>query len=221
MNDGFARPHSLANPNATVSPVIYGDDKNLFAEFYDEEIYNKPKSVEAGRAVFDTQVMCRIIFPGDRTKTFVEKVKYASDEFGPSHLERFPRQWAAYKAQQEQVPDGMRLEEWPPMTKARVRELKAMHIHTVEQVAALTDMTGPSIGFDWRQMREMAIATLKPNESLKEITRLHKEVDDLRNQIQSMANAKTSSALSREASEGDRLGRGKKSAPAPDLVDDP
>lgn len=217
MNDGFARPHSLANPGATVSPVIYGDDRQLFAEFSDEEVYNKPKSDQAGRAVFDTVVYCNIIFPGDRTKTFKEKIKMADDEFGPSHPNRFPKQWAAYQAQHEQTPDGMPIEQWPPMSKARIRELKGMHFHTVEQIANLTDMTGPAIGLDWRQMRDMAIATLKPAEGAVEISRLHKQLADLQAQMNGVLAAQTSKKES-EALPTDTKPRAKmRGAPGPDL----
>lgn len=215
MNDGYAQPQRLLNPGATVSPVIYGDDRQLFAEFTDEEIHNKPKSDQLGRAVFDTVVYCNIIFPGDRTKTFKEKVKMADDEFGPSHPNRFPKQWAAYLAQHEQTPDGMAIEQWPPMSKARVRELKGMHIHTVEQIAALTDMTGPNIGMDWRNLRDMAIATLKPAEGAVEISKLHKQLADLQAQMSAMVAAQASHKETK-AADGDKRQK-MRGAPGPDL----
>lgn len=218
MNDGFARPHSLANPGATVSPVIYGDDRQLFAEFTDEEVYNKPKSDKEGRAVFDTVVYCNIMFPGDRSKTFKERVKMVDDEFGPSHPHRFPRQWAQYQAQHEQAPEGYSLEQWPPMTKARIRELKGMHIHTVEQIATISDQNGPSLGLDWRQLRDMAIATLKPAESAVQISQLHKQVADLQNQMAAMIAAQSSKKES-EAATTDNVRRGSKmrGQPGPDI----
>lgn len=185
----FANPMRLANPNATTSPVIYGDDTSLYAEFYDEEIYNTFRSDAEGRAIFDRVVYCKIIFPADRLKTFIEKVKMNDDNFGPSHPRRFPRQWAAYQAQHEQVPDGMPLEQWPPMTKQRVRELKSMHIHTVEAVAALTDQNGPNIGMDWRKLRDMAKATLKPNEAAKEISALTQKIEELTAKVEANAMA--------------------------------
>lgn len=218
MNDGFAQPHSLASPNATVSTVIYGDDRLLFAEFYDEEIYNKVKSDLAGRAQYDTQVFCKIIFPGDRSKTFIERVKMADDEFGPSHPNRFPRQWAQYKAQHEQTPDGMPIEQFPPMTKKRVLELKGMHIHTVEQLAALTDQTGPSIGLDWRTVRDMAIAQLKPAEATVEISKLHKTIADMQAQMNAMQAAQTSKAQSLDATKEAVTPRKKNFQPGPDLT---
>lgn len=217
MNDGFAAPQRLANPGATVSPVIYGDDRQLFAEFSDEEVYNKLKSDEQGRAVYDTIVYCNIIFPGDRTKTFKEKVKMADDEFGPSHPNRFPKQWAAYNAQHEQVPDGMPVEQFPPLTKKRVLELKGMHIHTVEQLAALTDQTGPNIGLDWRQMRDMAIATLKPAEGAVVISRLTKQLADMQAQMNAMQAAQTSI---KESNAADKAKQSKmRGAPGPEIED--
>lgn len=183
-NAQFASPVRLLNPRAGHSPVVYGDDSNLFVEFYDEEVYNENQSLLTGRAIWDKAVFCKIIFPADRLKTFIEKVKMDDDIHGPSHPHRFPRQWAAYLAQHEQVPDGSPLETWPPMTKNRVKELKAMHIHTIEQIASLTDQNGPNIGMDWRKLRDMAIATVKPNEGAAEISRLHKMVADLSAKIE-------------------------------------
>lgn len=214
MNDGFAQPQRLLNPNATVSPVVYGDDKMIFAEFYDEPVYSKPKSATAGRPIYDTVVMCKIIFPGDRTKSFIEKVKMVSDEYGPSHPERFPRQWAAYQAQHEQVPDGMPVEQWPPISKARCKELKAMHVHTVEMIAGMSDQNGPSIGMDWRTLRDMAQATLKPGDAAVEISKLHKQLADLQSKFDAREAAEKSVAASKDA----QTPRKKGFQPGPDLT---
>lgn len=178
-NPEFASPLRLLNPRAATSPVIYGDDSSLFVEFYDEAVYNKNQSDTQGRAIYDKQIFCKIIFPADRLKTFIEKVKEEDDMHGPAHKNRFPKQWAAYLAQHEQVPDGMPLEQWAPMTKQRIKELKTLHIHTVEAIAGLNDQNGPNIGLDWRKLRDMAVATLKPNDAAAEISRLHKQLAEL------------------------------------------
>lgn len=185
-NPQYASPVRLLNPRAQTSPVVYGDDSALFVEFYDEDVHNELKSSQQGRAIFEKVVYCKIIFPGDRSKSYIEKVRMHDDANNPSHPHRFPRQWAAYEAQHEQVPDGMPLEQWPPMTKQRVKELKTLHIHTVEQVAALSDQTGPIIGLDWRKMRDMAVATLQPAAASVEISRLGKENEELKAKLDAM-----------------------------------
>lgn len=204
----YASPVRLLNPRATTSPVIYGDDSNLFVEFYDEEVYNSFKSEESGRAVYDRHVYCKVIFPADRLKTFIEKVKMEDDIHGPSHPHRFPRQWAAYQAQHEQVPDGMPIEQWPPMTKQRIRELKSMHLHTLEQIAALDDQNGPNIGLDWRKLREMARAHLKPADAAVEISRLHKQIEELSAKFEAQTlqrMAETQRTPQRKTEKGTRL----------------
>lgn len=218
MNDGFAQPQRLLNPGAVVSPVVYGDDKLLHVEFFDQPIYNKPKSTQEGRPIYDTQIMCKIIFPGDRSKTFVERVKMDDDENSPSHPHRFPRQWSAFQAQHEQVPDGIPVEQFPALSAARVKELKGMHIHTVEQIAGLTDQTGPNIGLDWRRLRDMAIATVKPGDAAVEISRLHKQLADMQNQMNAMQAAQTSRAESIAATKEATTPRTKKFQPGPDLT---
>jgi hypothetical protein len=115
-------------------------------------------------------------------------VRFRPDDCNNQWTERFPRQWEAFKSQKVQVPDGAPIETWPPLDKGRVFFLKSMNIHTVEQIAALTDMTGPNIGMDWRKLRDMAIATIKPSEGLAAVSKLTRENEDLKEQMQVLQN---------------------------------
>ena len=189
--------------------VSFGDDKGLFVEFSHEPEYQEALSAAEGRAVYKDVSYITILFPADKTKKVFRRVKMEDDNSGPSDLTRFPKQWAAFQAQQEQIPDGMPLEHWPPMTKARVKELKSLHLHTVEQLAALTDQNGPSIGLDWRKLRDMALnftASAKDGAAVTKLTHeneiLRGDIDMLKQQI-----AVLSAKATEDAEEPRRRGR--------------
>lgn len=132
---------------ATYGTASHGDDKGLFVEFEMRSVHQPFKSEQEGRAVWADVPFVIINFPGDRTKRFEGVVE-------EEHKHRFPRQWAAFEAQKEQVPDGTPIAEWPPLTKSQVFEFKAMKIHTVEALADLPDSACTWMGS--REIREKA-----------------------------------------------------------------
>lgn len=106
-------------------------DKRLFVVFFTEPVQNEFKSMEAGRAIYDDVDMIRIMYPGQRDTTV-----------GVAHLgyqQRFPKQWAQYKAQQTQTISGTPLGVVTWLTKSQVAELNHVHIHSVEQLAGMPD----------------------------------------------------------------------------------
>lgn len=172
--------------------VSHGDDNQLFPEFYDREVLDKAASEAAGRPIHKTVPYCRITFPGDKTKVKDEPVDLVGTPGGkPPHPQRFPRQWAAYSAQMEQVPEGTSLLEWPPLPRAEARDLKAMKIHTVEQLAALPDTSLTWLGAqEWRNKAKVwlerasggsgVLALQKENEVLKgDVEMLKQQIKDL------------------------------------------
>jgi len=53
--------------------------------------------------------------------------------------ERFPRHYAAFRNKAAQPNDGTPLNIWPALTKAQVEEMKFFNVHTVEQLAGMSD----------------------------------------------------------------------------------
>ena len=82
--------------------VSYGTDKGLYVEFTDEPKLQEFASESAGRPIYKQVPYIKIMIPGDKTKVIKREVKMKSDSVSPSDLERFPNQWAAFKAQEEQ-----------------------------------------------------------------------------------------------------------------------
>jgi hypothetical protein len=117
--------------------VAHGEDKDLYVEFSTEAVHQPYESEQQGHPVYRNVPFITVMFPGDRTKTVHRPAKLKADSSSPGDPERFPRQWAAFQAGEEQAQDGQPLEEWPLVTKADVRMLKDMGIKTVESLAAI------------------------------------------------------------------------------------
>ncbi|MDN7897199.1 chromosome partitioning protein ParA [Burkholderia cepacia] len=172
----FATPHIHQQGNSL--HVSHGDDSGLFVEFSLEPIHQEAESEKQGRPIYKDVAHIRIHFAGDRTKMIFRPVKMQDDQQGPSDPRRFPRQWAAFQEQRSQVQEGTPLEQWPPLSRSEVMSMKAMHIHTVEQLAAMADSNLSWLGA--RELREKAIAWLKNAEGGKEVVRLTAENEQLR-----------------------------------------
>lgn len=172
--------------------VMHGDDSRLYVEFTMEAIHQTAKSEEEGRPIFKDVPHVRIHFPGDRTKQIFRPVKFEDDMQGPADPRRFPNQWKAFEAQQEQVQTGTPIEQWGPLTKSQAMEFKAMHIHTVEQLAGVSDANLGWLGA--RELRDKAIAWLAQADGGKEVGRLTAEnaalksdMEDLKRQVRELA----------------------------------
>jgi len=172
--------------------VMHGDDSRLYVEFTMEAIHQTAKSEEEGRPIYKDVPHVHIHFPGDRTKQIFRPVKFVDDHQGPADPVRFPKQWAAFQAQAEQVQDGTPIEQWGPLTKSQAMEFKGMHIHTVQQLAGISDSNLTWLGA--RELRDKAIAWLAQADGGKETMRLTAEnatlkadMEDLKRQMKEMS----------------------------------
>lgn len=183
--DNLAIAKLPPNPkNGTMAS--YGDDSAVMATFEDEFVKNEYRSETEGKPAYDHMICISLEYPGNNLNTY--KYRFFPHDTGHNNqwIHRFPRQWEAFKAQKEQIPDGTPIEMWPPLDKKRVFELKGIKIFTVEQLAALTDATGPNIGLDWRKMRDQANAFLKPEVSQVMISKLTREKEDQEARIRAL-----------------------------------
>jgi hypothetical protein len=153
----------------------YEDDKRLFAQFFTEAVEDKFASKEAGRPIFREIPCIRIMTPGSRDVT----VQKANE----TYKRRFPKQWARYEKQLEQVQDGTPLEQVPWLTVGVIAELKAVNCHTIEHLAGMGDaqmskMMG-MIGF-----KQKAQAWLQVAKEAVPFTQMRAELEERDNQIQ-------------------------------------
>ena len=84
-------------------PESSENEKGIFPRFYMRPVQNKFKSKEEGRAIFEDIEYVEVIIAGDKNNKPHFKV---TDE----HKQRWPKQYEKFKAGQEQIPDGTRLE---------------------------------------------------------------------------------------------------------------
>lgn len=158
--------------------VTHGDDKGLYVEFAMEAIQQPFKSEQAGRPIYEDVPHVHILFPGDTTKKVYRPVDMVGNEAKPSDPQRWPQQWAAFQSQSTQVQIGTPLTEWPPVGKSIALNLKGMGVHTVEQLAEVSDIALTWLGA--RELRDKAKAWLLASTDGAAVTKLQHENEDLR-----------------------------------------
>jgi len=150
-------------------------DKKLFVIFYRDIQKNEIKSTEQGRPIFDEIDVVKIISPGQRD-SFV-------GDATPDYQQRFPGQWARYKAGQDQSSNtGTPLNMLPWMSISAVAEFKAMNCHTVEQLVGMPDSVSQRF-MGHHQIKQRAQAYLDAAKDAAPILRLNAEIEKRDDQL--------------------------------------
>lgn len=166
--------------------VQHGDDKGLFVEFSLEPLQDMESTKIEGRPIFRDVEFVTIRIVGD-TKTVVKRpIKKEDDNQSPSDMNRWPRQYAAFKNQNSQVLEGTPITEWAPVGRALAMELKAMNIHTVEQLAEVSDANLKWMGA--RALQEKAKAYIASAKDGALVAKQAEEITDLKKQMEAMQN---------------------------------
>lgn len=118
---------------------------NVRAEFFLDAKINPRRSHEAGRPVYDMVEMVRI-------RTALEGGGWDRDNIvihlaDKQQQRRFPAEYARFKAEHSEADSttGHPLKMWPPISVAKLRELAAIKIHTVEALAKAGSAYGDDI----------------------------------------------------------------------------
>jgi hypothetical protein len=119
-------PAMFTRPNA--------GDEQLFVTFYMGVLKNESKSLEQGRPIFDDVESVRILVPGDRNSVVDRPAT-------PDDKRRFAKQYDGFKRglKDEEQTSGVRLTDWPFLTKGQCEELRFLGLRTVEQLAECRD----------------------------------------------------------------------------------
>tara|TARA_R110000744_G_scaffold244685_2_gene361514 strand:- start:2691 stop:3299 length:609 start_codon:yes stop_codon:yes gene_type:complete len=114
-------------------------DETLVVKFYTFARHSLPKSKEAGRPIYEDVPYIKIMSPGNRDSV-VERPAREADKH------RFPQHWRNFQARENQeVVEGTPLSEWPAIQVSQVEELKFMHVLTLEQLVAMSDVNAQNI----------------------------------------------------------------------------
>ena len=142
MSSTYTRTQSI-EPNQRDSTI---------PRFHIEPVLDERASAEAGRPIYVEQERIQYLQPGSPNAP----VDYVND----SHKQRWPEEYARFKAGLDFSVSGTPLEQWPLLNRKHVLELKGMDIHTVEQCAALSDHAVAQIGMGGHRIRDNAKAYL-------------------------------------------------------------
>lgn len=165
--------------------------KHLHIEFRSAPVENKAKSAEAGRPIYEEQEQVHIRFAGDTKKELVapahEKcMRDPSTQQWVSYAQLYHRHYEAFKSGEAAIGEGTPVSELPFLTEARRAELRALHIHTAEALAALEGVSLGRLGMYGRELKDKAIAYIaKAKDSALE-TRLAAENAELKARLEAL-----------------------------------
>lgn len=132
--------------------AIFAKDSDALVRFFRHAELSQIKSVQAAAPIYDDVDMIEVITPGEK-----DPVRQPANEL---HKRRFPRQWEAYKSGQEMAQSGTPIELLLTNQPSAVLQLKSLNIHTIQQLAALSDSAKQMIPMGGQQLQDKARAYL-------------------------------------------------------------
>jgi hypothetical protein len=158
----------------------------------------------AGYPVHKEVEYIEIAVPGDKTNIIHRPLR---DE----DKRRFRQQYQAWKANPEGNQDGtvgFPLKDWPGISRAQVEDLKYFRVHTVEQLANLSDGNAANIG-PIQDLKRKAQAFLQAAKAAAPLAKLEHELKARDNEIETLKRQREEQA-DRLASLEKRLGEQEK-----------
>jgi len=160
--------------------------------FYVKTAIDERASRKEGKQIFIDVEMVEIITPGDKLNVpHVPVTEY--------YMQRYSRQYDAFKKGMENVPDGFRLEAWPHISAAAVATLKASNCHTVEQLSEFAEGNRPRLP-DFFKLQQKAKEFLEAQKDSSVVISLQTKAEDQSKEIQHLMN--TVDALKKKLAEG-------------------
>lgn len=161
----------------TTSPAA---SRGLIVEFWDEPVEDPALTKKEGRLICNDVLFVSIRIPGE-----IDQMRRPATT---DDKERFPAQFEAYKKKQPQeCAAGTPLTKWPGSPPAsRIKEAAYLGIHTVEQLAAVSDSNLPRLGVGWRELRQKAIDYLAAAKDSATLFSLRTDNDSLAAKVKSL-----------------------------------
>jgi hypothetical protein len=125
---------------------------STFPRFHMHPVEDPVASAAQGRPIYFQQERVQIIQPGNPN----QPVMVVNDEY----RQRWPQQYEAFRRGEEVSVDGTPIEQWSYLPRNAVLELKALQLHTIEQIAGIPDSALSKLGMAGRNIRDMAKAYL-------------------------------------------------------------
>lgn len=165
-------------------------EPHAIIEFYVEPVEDARASREAGRPIFRDTEMVWIRYVGDPTRDLRafahEKAFMAPKGDDRGHLtyaERFPDHYAVFKSQAHEFAVGTPLDMLPFLRKARIAELKAKHVTTVEALAGLNERGIAECGPATQNEVNLTKAWLDKSGQALEVAKANARTDELAREL--------------------------------------
>lgn len=165
--------------NGTTGIVEYGNDKGMIVMFYYRPVLNNAKSVELGRPFYEDVVFVRYHPAGERLNI---NDRPADD----NHKRRWPAQWMQFQQNKAQTSEGTPIDLLFPETPSVAAMLRASHVQTIEQCAALSSDAIESIGMGAQTYVNKATKYLEAANKGVSATKLQKELDTRDSEIRTL-----------------------------------
>lgn len=163
------------NPNGGYN--LDRGDESLIVAFRWEAIEIKSQSDAEGLPKFKDVEYVEIRQPGARDPLYDGPLK-------ENHKERFKPRYLAWKENREIAREGLPLEQWPILGGARIKELKAVGVHTVQELANVPDSLLPRLGLFGAQTRQKAKDWIANAKDSGVLSSLRSENDKLKEQLE-------------------------------------
>ena len=149
---------------------------NAMVMFYIDAVADRQASAQAGRLICTEKEMIEIRFPGNQHSVWNLEVK---DE----HREKYAKAYDAFKRGEEVTHEGTPIESLTVLSRAQVKELKYLSIHTVEAAASMSD-TATQQFMGGYKLRELAKRYLEDAQGLAPLSKMVEENDNLKARVE-------------------------------------
>lgn len=172
---------------------------NARARFFNEPVLNEERTKAEGRPIYDDTEMVELLIPGDRLSRGVYLAHEPSiyDKDARAYITRaqvYDDAYRAFKRGEARAVSGTPLEMWPVLTRARVMELKAANVLSVEELAAVSDAILARLGQGAREEREKARAWIEAAKGSAEMQAQAARIAQLEDMVQKLLAANTAPA---------------------------
>lgn len=141
----------------------------------------KPKLMKAasdqqGRPVYENREYIKIVQPANRN---TEVFREATDD----DKRKWHVRYRQFKEDQEQIGDGVPLDQWPAIDPATLMNLRGVGLRTVQDLAGVSDVSLKNIGMGAAALRTKAQAFLDEKVNGAELSRALAENATLKDQM--------------------------------------
>ena len=177
------------------------DTQGLYASFQLDAVEMPFLSSQAGRPIFEDREFIRIFIAGDKNSEIYREVRDEDRERFVEVYDRFKR-----GLKDEDQNSGTPLAQWPIMKPREIKELQAVNLFTVEQVASVSDSVKQKLGMGANEIVAKARAWLNQanqgadlSKYMAENSRLKIDLEALQAQVQQLSDRLEGEAVAKRS----------------------